>query len=147
MKKFLFILFAHCALFSFSIEWSPVGVTWVYRYHYMNSGGDTDKLSCDSTSIFRGKVCQAINRFSAVDDLFFKEYDDPLYTYESNDTIFFYNPNVEQFEVLYDFHANKGDQWTVTGNIDGELKEVIVKVDSVDFIEINDELLKRLYVN
>lgn len=76
--------------------------------------------------------------------------DRPLneYMYSENDTVYFYDPNFNDFQVLYDFSANQFDSWTILVK-DDPLRNVdtlTIIVDSTDVVSINGFDLKQLYV-
>lgn len=69
------------------------------------------------------------------------------YLFDRNDSVFFFNSNTQQFELLYNFAADVGDSWTIHHPIDwgGDNDSTTLTVDSTDNIVIDGVVLKVLY--
>ncbi len=137
------VILISCA--SFAQNWAPVGAEWYYEMSWA-WGNDIGYriLYCDSVVNIKGKNCQKINIGYCTCNTHFCPV---LYSYESNDTVYFYNPDFDTFEVLYNFNAQAGDQWLIrTKDWEGIIDTVTIRVDSVGSIQINGTLLKKLFV-
>jgi hypothetical protein len=142
--KFITILIFISGL-TFGQEWSPVGAEWYYDITYAFSGNiDYLKVYCDSIIKFKGVNCKKINIKQSACNIHFSG---DLYTFDTNDTIYFYNSDIDSFEILYNFNVLKNDYWKIhIKNSISKLDTVIVKVDSVGETKINNRILKRLFV-
>jgi hypothetical protein len=126
-------------------DWAPIGAEWYYDVTYAFSGDiNFHRIYCDSTFNINGKDCNRINLdYCACNNHFC----DKLYTYEVNDTVFFYNPDIDTFDILYDFNAMPGGSWKIRSKYyNEEIDTILVYVDSVGSMEINDKSLKKLFV-
>jgi hypothetical protein len=145
MRPFLIFLIVFISITLSGQEWAPVGAEWYYDKTEAFSGDITfQRIYCDSIVNFNGIDCKKINLdYCACNNYFC----DKLYTYELNDTIFFYNQDLDTFEILYDFNALQGYSWEIhTKFYESEIDTITVHVDSLDLVEINSVLLKRFYV-
>lgn len=125
-------------------EWAPVGAKWYYEiqpsigcfpqcqvsYQLIESIGDT---------LIKDKNCRILRKINLQSNC---DYETTAYTYQNSDTVFWYNKNMNKFTILYIFNSNKGDSW----NILVDSCYVGVVVDSIAYKEINNKLLKVLYV-
>jgi len=126
-------------------EWAPIGAEWYYDVTYAFSGNiDYKRIYCDSSVNINGIGCRRINiDFRGCNNHFSQK----LYTYESNDTIFFYNTDINAFQILYNFSASQGDNWQIIIKDDYQITDTVkINVDSTELIVINGQLLKKLYV-
>lgn len=145
MRKFIFIFLILIPIHGRGQEWSPIGAEWYYDVTYAFSGNiDYHKIYCDSIINVKGIDCKRINiNYCACNNHFC----DKLFTYESNDTVFFYNSDIDSFQILYDFTAEKGDSWMINPKYQlDDYDTVIVYVDSVSIENLNGHDLKRLWV-
>ncbi|MDD4993427.1 MAG: T9SS type A sorting domain-containing protein [Paludibacter sp.] len=100
-------------------------------YYYLKSTGDT---------IVGGKNCHVINQFRGGPACY--SYQFPVFMYQSNDTLYFYNSVSKKFSILNVYAANRGDSW-ITAYPQGD---VVVTVDSVGSVPAFGETLKLQYV-
>lgn len=146
MRKQILLFFVFMSAIIVAQDFAPVGATWHYSEEFSyESGVDYIKLISVKDTLFHGKTCRKITKRHKINC---NDRPEIEYVYTSNDTVFFYDPNIENFQVLYDFSAEKLDSWvikfkTMSGN---PLEEVHVLVDSVDRVTINGADLKRMYV-
>ena len=128
----------------FGQDWSPIGAEWYYDITYAFSGNiDYHRIYCDSVISINGTDCKRIDiDYCACNNYFC----DQLYTFAQNDTIFFYNPDVNSFQILYDFSAVLGDEWIINTKDDDILQEIVVHIDSVSVMDINSFNLPVFYV-
>lgn len=126
--------------------WSPVGAEWYYDITYAFHGDiDYHKVYCDSSILIKGKNCQKINiDYCACNNYYCKK----LYTYKSQDTIFFYNEDVDTFEVLYNFNSQPGSFWQIRmKDVHNIIDTVTIVVDSIGSRNVNNRNFKSLYVS
>jgi hypothetical protein len=68
-----------------------------------------------------------------------------IYVYASNDTVYRYNFDLNQFTVLFNFNLNGGDSmYVVTDGFSG-IDSILVHIDSTDYITINSQVRKIQY--
>lgn len=69
------------------------------------------------------------------------------YLFDRNDSVFFYNNAIQQFDLLYNFAANAGDSWTIHHPVNwgGDNDSTTLTVDSTSSITIDGVNLKVLY--
>lgn len=127
-------------------EFAPVGTKWYYSDldfalrdipHIIESVGKEN---------YQGKLCSKLVT-SDVGPL-----PSPTYVYSQNDTVFFYSMLTNQFEILYDFTAEVGDQWVVGGvysrdDNGNELFADTITVDSISLLLINGVNLKVWHIS
>jgi hypothetical protein len=101
------------------------------EYYFLKSIGDT---------IVAGEKCQKINQFRSGPACY--SYQFPVFMYQSNDTVYFYNIQSKTFSTLYVYAAKVGDTWTVKY----PRGDVQVSVDSVSSIEALGETCKVQHV-
>ncbi|MCB8994123.1 MAG: T9SS type A sorting domain-containing protein [Bacteroidales bacterium] len=141
-KISFFLILIPC--FSFGQEWSPIGAQWYYDITYAFAPTiDYHRVYCDSVVRIDNIECKKINiDYSACNN----HFSNKLYTYDRNDTVFFYNPDIKAFEILYDFNSQQGDYWFISTRYGEDIDTVKIQVDSVGAFEINDKILKRLFI-
>jgi len=145
MKAVHLISLIFLTYISYAQEWSPLGAEWYYDVTHNFSGNiDYLKVYCDSSVNIKGIDCKRINiDYCACNNHFCQK----LYTYDRNDTVFFYNPDIDTFQILYNFTALQGDSWIIiTKDYDESYDTIVVQVDSVKSTVINGKILKKLYV-
>jgi hypothetical protein len=145
MKRKLAFLMVLLPLFSLGQKWAPIGADWYFDITYaFMPNVDYHRVYCDSIVIINDIECRKINiDYCACNNHFCNK----LYTYDRNDTVFFYNPDINAFEILYDFNSKKGDFWLISTRYGNEIDSVKIQVDSVDVLEINSKKLKKLFIS
>jgi hypothetical protein len=127
---------------AFAQTWAPIGATWTYSIgdawsnnNYFNSWVSV------KDSLVEGHDCKVIKRnFSAV----CTDISGSLITYEDSNKIYWHNPIIGQFTVLYDFNKNTGESWTIM--LDSSCS-VDINVDSTGMDTINGIALKIQYIS
>ncbi|HAY71953.1 MAG TPA: hypothetical protein DCX89_08685, partial [Saprospirales bacterium] len=145
MKKILIFLIFFLPGSGFSQEWSPVGAEWYYDVSYAFSGDiDYHRVFCDSIVEISGTACKRINIDFLSCNAFYHE---KIYTFEQNDAVMIYEPELDTFQTLYNFSAGAGDGWELLIVDENNITDtVLISVDSVDLVMINEMPLKRLFV-
>ena len=149
MKTFT-LIFICCvlSLAAKSQEWAPVGATWHYTEEiFMPVTVDKDYIKFESVkdTMYNGKLCRQITKRHNVSCT-----DRPgvEYMYSEGEKVWFWDPNFNKFQVLYDFSAGAGDSWVILVNDTphSDVDSLFVRVDSINTVTINSVQLKRLYV-
>ena len=150
MKYFFSVLFLFSISLSISAQtFAPAGAKWQYTYsEYLADGYIEYRYTHDS--IINGQLTQALLRteymykWPGVLDTISSGFE---YVYSDSNKV--YNYRYGKFYVLYDFNAQPGDWWIISGfdplmGCDSTGK---VKVDSIDFVITNSDTLKRMYLS
>lgn len=132
--KSVFILFLlSISIYSTAQKWAALGAKWTYNYSWM-SPSTSFSLTIEKDTIINGMLCNKIPTSP------------PSYTYESNDTVFFFMQG--GFRSTYYFNAQVGDTVTFFNNyiscMDGD-SIILATIDSIDTIQISNQALKRFY--
>ena len=65
------------------------------------------------------------------------------YIYETGNRVYWWNKDLQEFTLLYDYNAEPGDEWEIKVGTES----IIVHVDNVDVFEYDGETFKRLYIS
>ena len=149
MKTFTILFFSLFFLSNISAqqEWAPIGAKWYYHQTFFwspNTGvnifesvGDTiiDNQSCRVISIST-QNCTGVGL--------------EIYMYADSNQVFYRLPSYDSFSLFYDFNAEPGDFWDVQNYMYPDLgaqdSTYRVTVNEVDTININNQPLKRMFV-
>lgn len=145
MKKRLLFLFILCGMaFTFqnvnAQDWAPVGAKWYFTKYFSDQSGVSYSVveSLKDTTVL-GINCRKVQGNTS--DCTWHT----TYTYKSNDSVYFYHPDLNKFCFLYDFGASPGDTWEIL-NITGSTPDtIILLVDSISQIQVSGQDLKVLY--
>lgn len=127
-------------------NFAPVGAKWYYT-QYSATGPEIGYTYIESLrdTVIDGVECREIGGSPS-----------PCawtaqYVYDSNDSVFFWHPQREEFCLLYDFGAQVGDRWTIyhisSSFGSGQIDSSIVQIDSVGTEIIDGHVLRRLDVS
>lgn len=126
-------------------EFAPVGAEWYYNEQFFSSGDiNYIKYSVEKDTLIKGKTCSEIVKRHPL-----YCYNRPIneFVYSSNDTVFFYDPFVDDFQVLYVFSAEADESWKILLEGDsGSIDTLTITVDSVKTLSVNETELKTLFV-
>lgn len=133
-------------------EWAPIGATWYYNYDISEGwfglpGTQFSVFESVSDTIIDGISCRKITKSKDYTPF---EQTNIEYTYYSNDSVYFYNLNFSEFQLLYNFNASQGDFWFYKfygDNFVGDIDTIKTVVDSTSMVNINGTNLKLLYVH
>lgn len=148
-KNFLFILLLPL-LFSQGVkgqgyEFAPLGAKWNYSTYFWGQTEMQFSKTIDVTedTIIQGKFCKKLCLSDNSNNCYSKEF-----LYDSSGVVKWYMAENDSFVVLYDFNANQGDTWTLFVHTYPQCPDTFtVHVDSVDYIIINNQTLKVLYLS
>jgi len=144
-----FILFIFLVLFGFSSsaqQWAPIGAKWYYDERFAFSGNVNYVLySSVKDTLFKGQNCRKITKrhdFVCLDRPSFE------LMFDRNDSVFFYDPKLDTFQLLYRFNANTNDSWTLKIHevLTGRNDTLNIFVDSTGSMIANNQTLRLLYV-
>jgi len=148
MKKHIF-LFACIMLFMLipaksQSEWAPVGAKWTYtQTFYFSSRIDTLVIRSIGDTIIHGKNCKILKRNKLNCDL------RPMYEYMYSESgkVYYYDIQIDLFQMLYNFNAAAGESWTIYPGEPQTDDSIEITVDSVSTVNINSIDLIKLYVH
>jgi hypothetical protein len=147
MKNFILLIFLiFGGLASSAQQWAPIGAKWYYDERFAFSGNvDYVLYSSEKDTIFKGQNCRKISKSH---DFYCLDRPPFELMFDRNDSVFFYDPKLDTFQLLYRFNANKNDSWILKiheGQI-GRNDTLNIFVDSTGSMVANNQTLKILYV-
>ncbi len=147
MKKTLRSLFFLSAAFPLFAqqEFAPIGAVW----HYTGRepfGPQVTFLRVESVgdTVILDRACRKLEGW-----FFFDWQGGQLFIHQKGDTVWFFNPIIEDFELLYNFNAQPGYSWSHSKAY-GETSEFFsehYRVDSTSSVVINGQTLRRLHIS
>ncbi len=149
MKKILLLLLIVLFAIPFiAQDWAPIGANWHFseEFSFWNEY-DEDYIKFESVkdTLIEGKSCRKITKRHQI---VCNDRPNIEYMYSENGKVYFFDPNFNTFQMLYDFDAEQFDSWMIL--IDDILLRnadtLNIIVDSIDIIDINGSELKQFYV-
>lgn len=116
-----------------SKEFAPVGATWYYDW----PGWPMPTITYTTLECLKDTVLLGINT---------KQITNGHFVYENNKQVFLFQPQINDFTLLYDFNKNTGETWDVVTPLWGIADTFTVIVDSVGVEIINSDTLKVQYI-
>lgn len=144
MKNLLIIITICFSFGALAQSWAPVGAEWYYmKYHPYEPGNSYAKIEVEKDTLYHGQLCSKL-----IGDFQTSWGTDPKYTYESNDTVYFYHEKLEEFLMLFDIGASPGDTWQINYDSSAPPPEDTIEiiVDSVGQKVIDGETLRVVYI-
>jgi hypothetical protein len=126
-------------------EFAPIGAEWYYDEGFAFSG-DVDYIlfTSEKDTLIHGEICRMITKRH---DLWCFNRPSIEYLFSRNDTVFFFDTVFNEFQILYDFNAEKSEAWNIYfKDEDNDLDTVRITVDSISTTQINCLELKTLHV-
>jgi len=139
----ILLLFSICLI---GQEFAPIGAVWHYDKRY-NTNGNIDyiTLTVEKDTVINGETCREIVKS---DQLGCRPRPDVEFLFSRNDTVFIFDSVFNEFQILINFNAEKGNFWeTKVTNGYGEVDTATITVDSTSTTNINGLDLKVLFVN
>lgn len=116
-----------------------MGAKWTYGIGYAFSPGVsyvTWEVKADT--LVSGQWCRVIQREGNA----FADFSSEIYAYEDSGRVFWYNPTLQDFSILYDFNAMPSDTWSIS--ID--TCTFLATVDSVGTVTLNGQVLRSIHI-
>lgn len=153
-RSLLFMVFMIIAQLSIHAQdWAPVGAKWHYTYiHFFSPDVSYNVVESIGDTTINGQPCRILRSDKGACDI---PYDNvnggpaDFYMYDENGKVYFYNQDLNDFTILYDFNAQVGDTWSTQLPTSQFLiipDPINVQVDSIATISVNGQDLKKLYV-
>lgn len=131
-------------------EWAPVGAKWHYSESIFDGLPVIEgflKFEVEKDTVFQGELCRKLIKHRKV---FCNDRPETEFTFERNDSVFFWNPHFDDFIMLYNFNAEINEFWDIkiTNKYmpEPDVDTIRVHIDSAKFIDIGELKLKTLYV-
>jgi hypothetical protein len=147
------LIFGTCCL-NAQQSFAPLGATWIYSYAdhipYLNTFRPLE-VSVRAVDMYQGQLCSELI-FLPIPPYGSQTGSwagDTVYIFEENDSVFYWSPYSQQFELLYDFTAEVGDSWVIGGlgvTDPGEYEDfLVVTIDSIGSVIVGNDTLKVWY--
>jgi hypothetical protein len=123
------------------------GSSWYYSRMYVVPSPIMEgyvRIVSDGDSIINGKLC---NRLHVNMPILCGDGQGTKFTYYSNDSVYFYEPAYDSFQLLYCMNVSVGDSWSIRVPDLNDEDTISVHVNSTDIVNINGVSLKRLHVS
>lgn len=141
----LMLILATCGLSA--QNFAPIGAEWYYTEGFFMSGDKNFlKIISVKDTLFHGKTCRQLVKTR---DIWCNMRPETEYVYSEDSAIYFWQSDLTGFQKLIDFKAEAGESWVIQMNdleTDTDIDSVLIEVDSTSFTNINNHLLKVLYV-
>lgn len=137
----LLSVYSLCAQF----EFAPIGAVWHYTGREIFSPNTTFlRLESVGDTVVMNRPCRKLEGHF----FFNMPHFGVLFLHQQGDSVLFYNPDLEDFELLYDFNAQPGFTWTHTKvyPLSMETATMQYRVDAVSTVVINGRTLRKLQV-
>ena len=128
-------------------EFAPVGAEWYYSEGFSSWSPMVEsyiKFTSVNDTVIKGVACRRIVKSHA---LVCQNRPNEEFVYNQHDTVFFYDPDFDEFQILFISNAEPDEKWNIKV-LDEQNKtfSIEIKVDSVSTILINNKQLKMLFV-
>lgn len=130
---------------TFGQNFAEIGTEWYYHEGFAFSGDvDYIKFVSEKDTVINSIACKKISKRHKIECLNRNEVE---YIYSINDTVYYYEPSINDFQILYDFNSEPNDHWEISINIGSSQNDSLqVFVDSVASRNINGTDLKEMFV-
>lgn len=127
-------------------EWFPVGAEWHYCEGEALSPVEYEgflKVMVTGDSVIQQNLCQVVEC-----DWLCWNPAGKQYVYQSGDSVFLFDPFFDSFKLIYNFNALPGDSIIIPigDEVPGVIDTVVVKIDSLDTVQINGFDLRKQFV-
>ena len=118
----------------------PRGTEWYYEIKHLTGGITYQHLEYTADTAINSKRVKIITATNTMYDK--STWTDVEYIYEDGDRIYWWNRDLEDFTLLYDFGAEVGDEWEINGG----WFTITVHVDGVDETTLQGKTYRVLHV-
>jgi len=148
VNKYLTTLLIFATFNLIAQEWAPIGATWHYSNYDWDGNINYEKWTVTKDTIFEGVNCRKIVKENII---YCYERPEIEYTFERNDSIFFWDTLFNEFQLFYNFSPTIGDSITYIYNAKFSTPTgkdtVIMYFDSISNTTINTISLKKIHVS
>lgn len=121
-------------------EYFPISTEWYYEIKHLTGEITYQHLEYTADTAINSKRVKIITETNTMYDK--STWTDYEYIYEEGDRIYWWNKDLEDFTLLYDFGAEVGDEWEINGG----WYTITVHVDGVEEMTIQGETYRVLHV-
>jgi hypothetical protein len=155
--KYLFITFSlilSSLVQSQTLDWAPVGAKWYFEESYFGNS-DIGYVQIESVkyTLINNHLSKMLTLNKRTYELIAPFYmDSVLYTYQSNDTIYLYNPFANAFRPIYINNKNIGDSIIINWEMNDGMNNTIIchykfVIDSIKYVNMNTINLRKIYLH
>jgi len=119
----------------------PRGIEWYYEIKHVNGDVTFQHLEYTADTAINSRRVKIITETNTMYDK--TDWVDYEYIYEEGDLVYWWNKELEEFTLLYDFGAVEGDMWIINGGG----YTITVHVDAVQFVNYENQIYKILSVS
>ena len=119
------------------------GAEWYYEIQNENGSITYQHLEYAADTTINHKDVVVIIRTNTLYDKAEHSEVTREYIYEEDGIVYWWNPQLQDFTVLYDFGAEEGDEWEITVGTES----ITMHVDAVEHYEFDGRLFKLLQVS
>ncbi len=137
---FLHVLLSNCS----AQNWLPVGSEWTYTMSEWGRDAGTNLLRIEGTTHIHNQNVVILTRESLTCD----ERPSTEYLYKKNNKLFYYEKEIDDFRLLYDFGVGVDDYFYIPlwDGIRRQGRDTLyIRVDSIGSFSINNLKLKKYY--
>lgn len=134
--------------------WAPLGARWTYLTEFgqppWTGGYGSYTITAAGDTMINGRTCSVLDLPSGLDCGFPGVWTvlTQVYTYSSGDSVFWYNPYSDSFDLLFAFDVHANDQWRIPFAIDlGDVwlfDTLTYTVSALDTVSISGTLARRI---
>ena len=121
-------------------EYFPINTEWYYEIKHQNGDITYQHLEYTADTAVNSKRVKIITETNTMYDK--EQWTDYEYIYEEGDRIYWWNKDLEDFTLLYDFGAEVGDEWEINGG----WFTITVHVDGVEETTFQGNTYRVLHV-
>ena len=121
-------------------QFFPLGTEWYYKIKHVNGAVTYQHLEYTADTAVNSKRVKIITETNTMYDK--STWINYEFIYEDGDRIYWWNKDLEDFTLLYDFGAEAGDEWEINGG----WYTITVHVDGVEEMTIQGKPYRVLHV-
>jgi hypothetical protein len=121
-------------------QFFPRGTEWYYEIKHLTGEITYQHLEYTADTAVNSKRVKIITETNTMYDK--EQWTDYEYIYEEGDRIYWWNKDLEDFTLLYDFGAEVGDEWEINGG----WYTITVHVDGVEETTLQGKTYRVLHV-
>ena len=121
-------------------EFFPLGTEWYYEIKYLNGDVTYQHLEYAADTAINSRRTKILVETNTMYD---KNGVTHEYIYEDGNRIYWWNKDLQEFTLLYDFGAGVGDEWVINVG----MGEITVHVDDVQNVSYNGATYRMLSVS
>ena len=134
MKRFICLPLIFVFFGLYSQTFAPVGAEWYYTEIIPFAPSKHVRHEVLKDTLYEGEQCKKISG--------------GIYVYEKDSIVYYWEKDIDDFQILFNFKAKTGYEWVVKifSPVKDEIVNVYYKVQSTEKIIINGTELKKLHL-